>query len=55
MRTLFAVLALLVAGAVCAQGVRYRVRLGPYDNPDELNRVKAQLARRGVEAAVIKF
>ena len=27
MRTLFAVLALLVAGAVCAQGVRYRVQV----------------------------
>ena len=27
MRTLFAVLALLVAGAVCAQGVRYRVEV----------------------------
>jgi cell division protein FtsN len=30
------------------------VRLGPYDNSDELNRVKNELGRRGFEAAVIK-
>jgi cell division protein FtsN len=42
-------------GTLPDKGVRYRVRLGPYDNPDELNRVKSQLAQRGVEAAVIKF
>jgi cell division protein FtsN len=37
------------------KGMRYRVRLGPYDNADELNRAKAQLAQRGFEAAVIKY
>jgi cell division protein FtsN len=31
------------------------VRLGPYDNADELNRIKAQLAQRGFDAAVIKY
>jgi cell division protein FtsN len=36
-------------------GVRYRVRLGPYDNPDELARMKADLARRGFDVAVIKY
>ena len=36
------------------KGVRYRVRLGPYDNTDELNRMKAELGRRGFEVAVIK-
>jgi cell division protein FtsN len=36
-------------------GVRYRVRLGPYDNTDELNRVKGELAKRGFDVAVIKF
>jgi cell division protein FtsN len=42
-------------GTLPDKGVRYRVRLGPYDNADELNRVKGQLAQRGFEAAVIKF
>jgi cell division protein FtsN len=37
------------------KGVRYRVRLGPYDNTDELNRVKVELAKRGFDVAVIKF
>jgi cell division protein FtsN len=36
------------------KGVRYRVRLGPYDNTDELNRVKSELGKRGFDAAVIK-
>jgi cell division protein FtsN len=34
--------------------VRYRIRLGPYDNTDELNRVKAELGSRGFDVAVIK-
>jgi cell division protein FtsN len=33
---------------------RYRVRLGPYDNADELNRIKAELGSRGFNVAVIK-
>ena len=37
------------------KGVRYRVRLGPYDNTDELNRIKTDLARKGFVVAVIKF
>lgn len=36
------------------KGVRYRVRLGPYDNTDELNRVKSDLGKRGFDVAVIK-
>ena len=36
------------------KGVRYRVRLGPYDNTDELNRIKNELAKRGFDVAVIK-
>ena len=36
------------------KSVRYRVRLGPYDNADELNRIKTDLAKNGFEAAVIK-
>ena len=33
---------------------RYRVRLGPYDNTDELNRMKNELGSRGFDVAVIK-
>jgi cell division protein FtsN len=36
------------------KSVRYRVRLGPYDNTDELNRIKTDLAKNGFDAAVIK-
>jgi cell division protein FtsN len=42
-------------GNVPDKGVRYRVRLGPYDDPDELSRMKAELARRGFDVAVIKY
>ena len=37
------------------KGTRYRVRLGPYDNTDELNRIRSDLARNGFDVAVIKF
>ena len=37
------------------KGLRYRVRLGPYDNTDALSRMKADLAARGFDVAVIKF
>jgi cell division protein FtsN len=37
------------------KGVRYRVRLGPYDNTDELNRVRGELGKRGFDVAVIKY
>jgi cell division protein FtsN len=36
------------------KSVRYRVRLGPYDNTDELNRIKTDLGNNGFDAAVIK-
>jgi len=36
------------------KSVRYRVRLGPYDNTDELNRIKADLGKSGFDVAVIK-
>ena len=36
------------------KSARYRVRLGPYDNADELNRMKAELGSRGFDVAVIK-
>jgi len=34
--------------------IRYRIRLGPYDNAEELNRIKAELGSRGFDASVIK-
>lgn len=37
------------------KGVRYRVRIGPYDNTDAMTRVKGELATRGFDVAVIKF
>jgi cell division protein FtsN len=36
------------------KSVRFRVRLGPYDNTDELNRIKTDLGKGGFDAAVIK-
>ncbi len=42
-------------GTLADKGVRYRVRLGPYDNTDELNRMRNDLARNGFDVAVIKF
>jgi cell division protein FtsN len=36
------------------KSVRYRVRLGPYDNTDEVNRMKTELGGRGFDVAVIK-
>lgn len=37
------------------KSVRYRVRLGPYLNGDELNRAKDDLAKRNVDVAVIRY
>jgi cell division protein FtsN len=36
------------------KSVRFRVRVGPYDNIDEAARVKSDLAKRGFDATVIK-
>ena len=35
--------------------LRFLHTLGPYDNTDELNRMKGELAKRGFDVAVIKF
>lgn len=42
-------------GTLPDKGVRYRVRLGPFDNTDELTRMRADLAKNGFDVAVIKF
>ena len=36
------------------KGTLYRVRLGPYKNPDEVNRIKTTLSQNGIGAAVVK-
>jgi cell division protein FtsN len=36
------------------KGIWHRVRLGPFDDPDALARVRSQLAGNGIEAAPIK-
>jgi cell division protein FtsN len=45
----------LQQGALPDKAIRYRVRLGPYDNVAELNRIKGELARRGFDVAVIRY
>ena len=42
-------------GTLPDKGTRYRVRLGPYDNTDELTRIASDLAKNGFDVAVIKF
>ncbi|MEO8305234.1 MAG: SPOR domain-containing protein [Betaproteobacteria bacterium] len=47
--------ATIQSATVPDKGVRYRVRLGPYDNTEALQRMKSDLAARGFDVAVIKF
>jgi cell division protein FtsN len=42
-------------GALPDKSIRYRVRLGPYDNTDEIGRMKSDLAKRGFDVAVIRY
>ena len=44
----------LQPGTLPDKAIRDRVRLGPYDNVDELNRITGELARRGFDVAVIR-
>ena len=37
------------------KGVWYRIRLGPYANVDEINRVRAQLVQNGFDASLVKI
>ncbi|HUW39079.1 MAG TPA: SPOR domain-containing protein [Rhodocyclaceae bacterium] len=39
---------------LAGQGTVYRVRVGPYSKPEELNRVRAQLSQNGIQATVVK-
>ncbi len=40
--------------AVPDKGTMYRVRVGPYAKPEEMNRVRNQLAQNGIQATVVK-
>ena len=37
------------------KGVLHRVRTGPYDRPEDMNRVRNQLAQGGIQATVVKI
>jgi len=37
------------------KGTWYRVRLGPYSQLDEINRIRGQLAQNGVEVSLVKL
>jgi cell division protein FtsN len=41
--------------AVPEKGTMYRVRVGPYAKPDEMNRARNQLAQNGIQATVVKI
>jgi cell division protein FtsN len=47
--------AIVQQGLTPDRATRYRVRIGPYDNQDEMQRIKTELGRRGFDAAVIKY
>jgi len=36
------------------KGLMHRVRVGPFAKPDEMNRVRTQLAQNGIQASVVK-
>jgi cell division protein FtsN len=42
-------------GILPDKSIRFRVRLGPYDNTDELGRMKTELGRRGFDVVVMKY
>lgn len=46
--------ATVLTATIPDKGVRYRVRVGPYDTTDEAGRIKKDLAKRGFESAVVK-
>jgi cell division protein FtsN len=36
------------------KGTLYRVRIGPYPNPEEMNRARSQLSQNGIPATVVR-
>jgi len=44
----------VVAGEVPDKGTMHRVRVGPFANPEEMNRARSQLSQQGVPATVVR-
>lgn len=44
----------VVAGEVPDKGTLHRVRIGPFANPEEMNRARTQLSQQGVPATVVR-
>jgi cell division protein FtsN len=40
---------------VADKGKMFRVRVGPFAKPEEMNRVRNQLAQNGIQATVVKI
>lgn len=46
--------AVVLSAEVPEKGVVHRVRVGPYRDPEEMGKVRADLARQGIEVSVVK-
>ncbi len=44
----------VLAAEVADKGTMHRVRVGPYANPEEMNRARNQLSQNGVPATVVR-
>lgn len=44
----------VLAAAVPDKGTMHRVRIGPFANPEEMNRARSQLSQQGVPATVVR-
>lgn len=44
----------VAAGEVPDKGTMHRVRVGPFANPEEMNRARTQLSQQGVPATVVR-
>lgn len=56
-RARFAVMgyeAIVLAAEVPEKGTVHRVRVGPYKDPEEMGKVRGDLARQGIEVSVVK-
>ena len=42
------------ATTIPEKGVMYRVRLGPYDRIDEINKARSQLAQNGIDPSLVR-
>ena len=40
--------------AVAGKGTLYRVRLGPFASPDDMSRVRAELAQNGIDTSLVR-